>query len=134
MKFTNAILIGLSALPSLISAAPQPEAIAEAAPAPEAGITNALTKRESNGANCWRYTDYNRSYWRLSTWGPWDDDWGHGLLDNLRGQCGPDYGNLENWAFGYEAGVPPTDGWTSFDFDAPAYSSNCVQSAVWLAR
>lgn len=129
MMLSNSnILVALAALTHLTAgvALPQPD------PAPEAVAAPELDKREVNGANCWKNHDDYHAYFRLSTWGTWDQDWGQGLLDNIRGQCGQ-YGNVELWGFGYESGAPPTNGIASFYVGKDAYWSHCVQDAVWLA-
>ncbi|KAH7324054.1 hypothetical protein BKA65DRAFT_540601 [Rhexocercosporidium sp. MPI-PUGE-AT-0058] len=91
-----------------------------------------LAKRDKpNGALCQTHQDANdSSFYRLYTWGVWDQDWGQGLLDNLRGQC---FGNINDWKFNFESGVPPTNGVVTFWINSEGGGSKCVQDAIWLA-
>ncbi|KAG8851879.1 hypothetical protein FRB91_007320 [Serendipita sp. 411] len=96
-------------------------ALTVAAPAPEASEpSELLDKREANGASCHK----SSPAYTVTTWGSWDDDWGIGFLDNLRGQCGA----VENWGFSYSG----SSGQATFRLYKPA-SSNCVENAIWLA-
>ncbi|KAG8819338.1 hypothetical protein FRC18_012127 [Serendipita sp. 400] len=92
-----------------------------AAPTAEAGEPLVpLDKREPNGASCYEYW----GHYGVTTWGSWDNDWGKGFLDNLRGQCG----NILNWAFSYSG----SNGYASFSITGGA-ASHCVENAIWLA-
>lgn len=125
MKYHSTIITAVVSLSAFSTAAAIP-----AAEASSSGVT--LSKRDPNGANCWKWTDHYSSYFSLDTWGSWDDDWGTGFLDNLRGQC---LYNIEDWGFSYAQGPSPTNGKASFktaglgDFQ----NSGCVEEALWLA-
>ncbi|EPS38432.1 hypothetical protein H072_7833 [Dactylellina haptotyla CBS 200.50] len=73
-------------------------------------------------------------HFRFETWGQWDDDWGQGFLDNIRGHCGA---NVENWGFWYDQGPPPTWGHADFWIYAYPYGNynlpQCTLDAVWQA-
>jgi hypothetical protein len=129
------ILLCIAAVTNTITGAalPNPDAAAATSldTAPAAGT--ALEKREVNGANCWKWKNENTAHFLIKTWGPWDQDWGKGLLDNIRGQCWW-YNDVWNWQFHFDSGTPPTPGWASFFFLQPdAYYSHCVLDAIWLA-
>lgn len=127
------VLLGLASLTNIAigAATPQPNPAAEIVPAP-ATEASPLDKRENNGANCWRYEDAYASYFRLATWGTWDQDWGQRLLGQLRSQCWI-HGSVDDWYFGFEAGQSPTNGKASFKLARPAYDDRCVQDAIWSA-
>ncbi|KAH8719170.1 hypothetical protein GQ44DRAFT_829447 [Phaeosphaeriaceae sp. PMI808] len=127
MILSKSVVVGLVSLSNLAAGAATPRSDSLAAAPAEA-----IEKRETNGANCWRHTDGLTSYWRISTWGVWDQDWGKGLLDNLKGSCGQ-FGSPNNWGFAFESGAPPTNGMASFRLSPAAYTSHCVLDAIWLA-
>ncbi|KAH8730311.1 hypothetical protein GQ44DRAFT_701150 [Phaeosphaeriaceae sp. PMI808] len=104
-----------------------------------------LTKR-ANSANCalqWcGKPDRNgNTEVHVNTNGYWANDWGQGLLDNLRGQCGDVYG----WGFDYDGGDNSRGGHARFwiPFGRPCGSScgnnggvcsyRCVEDAIWRA-
>ncbi|KAG8822928.1 hypothetical protein FRB91_008156 [Serendipita sp. 411] len=86
-----------------------------------------VTKREANGAECKRRNDSSGStYYRLTTTGTWDDDWGRGFLDNIRGQC---KAIVYDWYFGYY-----DDGKGDCSFSITSFAAPwCVENAIWLA-
>ncbi|KAK6527753.1 hypothetical protein TWF694_004733 [Orbilia ellipsospora] len=103
-----------------------------------------ISKRE-DGANgiCHVYTEggdwdvytWTDWYFHYDTWGTWDDDWGTGFLDNLRGKCGVE---ILDWTFWYDAGAPPTWGRANFRIRVnwPGWSPNlpyCTRDAVTAA-
>ncbi|KAG8829397.1 hypothetical protein FRB91_007317 [Serendipita sp. 411] len=95
-------------------------ALTVAAPAAEANATaEPIDKRGGNGASC----GYSGGWYTVESWGSWDNDWGKGLLDNLRGQCG----NIVNWGFNYGGNG---NGYAGF---AQSGRSHCVEDAIWLA-
>lgn len=121
------LLLCIAAVTTTITGAALPN------PAEDSPVT-ALEKREVNGANCWKWKNENTAHFLIKTWGPWDQDWGKGLLDNIRGECSGQFHDVWNWQFHYEAGTPPTPGYASFFFLFPdVYYSHCVLDAVWLA-
>ncbi|KAF3937154.1 hypothetical protein ABW19_dt0209759 [Dactylella cylindrospora] len=134
-------LFGLTALFSLASAAAVPAPSAQELK--ERGInTPAFAKRE-NGAQAWCHVWVSRTalngytyedwYFRFDTYGSWDDDWGRGFLDNLRGHC---HAEVKDWGFRYEAGTPPTWGHATF-WISNGYGigplPQCTLNAVWSA-
>lgn len=129
MRFANAAFIGALLTATIASSA------AVAIPAAEQAQAASLAKRQDNGAWCGKWLDSSKNavQYIITTWGVWDDDWGNGLLDNVRGQCDAKYGNTENWAFNYQQGPPPTDGSASFRQAKGAGASRCVEDAIWLA-
>ncbi|KAG8771964.1 hypothetical protein FRC20_005766 [Serendipita sp. 405] len=69
-------------------------ALTVAAPTPEPdAVAEPVDKRGTNGASC----GTTLGWYTVESWGSWDNDWGIGLLDNLRGQCG----NIINWTINY---------------------------------
>jgi hypothetical protein len=115
MKLINYGTAFLFALSSVL-ATPMP-ATEDAAPA--------VVPRDGNTARC---TIKNEDVWTykfdIRSTGVWDDDWGHGLLDNLRGQCGW----IDRWGFDYNA----EQGHASF-VTSLAIRNHCVEDAIWLA-
>ncbi|KAF3920160.1 hypothetical protein AA313_de0203987 [Arthrobotrys entomopaga] len=96
-----------------------------------------IEKRDQG--SCWIHYWHGSGVWpiwyfRLDTWGEWDDDWGAGLLDNIRGKCYAwDY--VWDWQFYYDEGPPPTWGHATFDI-SPAFATatyQCVADAVAAA-
>ncbi|KAF3904453.1 hypothetical protein ABW20_dc0101658 [Dactylellina cionopaga] len=111
MKFST--LVGVASAIASITAAPAGEPVTD------------IEKRVDNGAHCqsWLGTEWG---FRIETWGErWDDDWGKGLLDNLRGQCG----EILDWRFEY---LPSHNGVASFR-TRRAIRAHCVEDAIWLA-
>jgi hypothetical protein len=106
--------IAILSLAAAISAAPAAD------PAPETD----LIQRANNGAYCksWHGTDWG---FTIETWGKWGSDWGRGLLDNLRGQCG----SILRWKFEYGSNG---NGYASFNTYG-GIRAHCVEDAIWLA-
>ncbi|EPS37232.1 hypothetical protein H072_9094 [Dactylellina haptotyla CBS 200.50] len=137
MLFTKPLILVFSSLAALSSAAALP---AEQETAVEKREDGPIQKRgDGPSAFCRYYTHYEHfsNYWhfRFDTWGQWDDDWGHGFLDNLRGKCGR---NIEDWGFWYDAGQAPTWGHADFKihdnlFDIGYLNPQCTLDAVWQA-
>ncbi|KAI5842278.1 hypothetical protein BZA05DRAFT_422619 [Tricharina praecox] len=102
------LLYAAAALGTLASAAP-----------------TSLTARATNSASCTydRNTRNMFKFW-VTTWGDWDNDWGQGYLDNLRGQCG----SITDWQFSYSG----SNGLATFTTSA-FIVANCVEDALWLA-
>ncbi|KAF3914816.1 hypothetical protein ABW20_dc0103173 [Dactylellina cionopaga] len=88
----------------------------------------ALKKRGGNWLNC-KETERlgNIRWYKIDTWGDWDDDWGHGFLDNLRGHCTEIY----DWGFWYDNGDTKLGGHASFN--TKVNSGQCVLDAAWAA-
>jgi hypothetical protein len=80
----------------------------------------------TNQANCHGYMDSNFSFqWTIDTQGPaFASDYGQGLLDNLRGQCG----DITSWGYTYYY----WGGRAIFDTNT-IIPGGCVENAVWLA-
>ncbi|KAF3935037.1 hypothetical protein ABW20_dc0105389 [Dactylellina cionopaga] len=130
-------------------------AIASAAPSPDikerdttTGVSQLETRVVKVGAgelekrdqgSCWIHYWHGGGVWpdwyfRLDTWGEWDDDWGAGLLDNIRGKCFIwDY--VWDWGFYYDSGPPPTWGHATFKVPGAFTQANweCVADAVAAA-
>lgn len=131
MLFSKSLLLFIATMTSTITGAALPDPAATV----DTPTSTALEKREVNGANCWKYRDEYNSWYLIKTWGTWDQDWGKGLLDNIRGQCNRNiYGDVQQWGFHFEAGPPPTPGYASFLFwNTDIYYNHCILDAVWLA-
>ncbi|OAL03532.1 hypothetical protein IQ06DRAFT_291297 [Phaeosphaeriaceae sp. SRC1lsM3a] len=145
MKLSNAFLMATAALVNISAGSPTTiaEPVSELA---ERGDTS-LVKR-GNWADCTINNPNgdsggNADIW-INTWGYWGNDWGKGLLDNLRGQCGGIYG----WQFGYVNGDNSKQGTAHFYAYVgdvlktgndgtcggdPFCSSHCIEDAIWLA-
>ncbi|KAF3916621.1 hypothetical protein ABW20_dc0103957 [Dactylellina cionopaga] len=103
-----------------------------------APTTPEITKREA-GAAAWVHfkppVTYDPAIWtfKVDTFGSWDDDWGHGFLDNLRAKCGGDSSILD-WGFWYESGQAPTWGHATFKINVFANGVElCVGDAARAA-
>jgi len=84
----------------------------------------ASAAQASNRAECYIMTPTD---YEVHSWGTWDDDWGSGLLNNLRNKCG----QIDGWGFGYNGGK---DGEGIASFTIPANSArNCVADATAAA-
>ncbi|KAG8827370.1 hypothetical protein FRC17_007854 [Serendipita sp. 399] len=105
------ISLGVSAAPTVAKGGPLPVD---------------LVKRGDNGASCNKRNQGGRDYVRVDTWGTWDNDWGRGFLDNLRGQCGW----VMDWKFEYYDNG--NKGSASFSISGGA-NAWCVENAIWLA-
>lgn len=142
MKFSNSILVAAATFVHLSATSPAP--IAEPLPGIAERDESKLAKR-GNWADCTINnpngdSNGNADIW-IHTWGYWGDDWGHGLLDNLRGQCG----EIDGWGFDYVNGDNSKEGTAHFyayhgnvlkTWDCngqPFCSSHCIENAVWLA-
>ncbi|KAG8751345.1 hypothetical protein FRC14_007981 [Serendipita sp. 396] len=101
---------------------PVPEPIPELGSSPNLPAT--IAKRDGNWAECYEHNTGNGIDFTINTWGTWDNDWGSGFLDNLRGQCG----QIWNWQFNYYGDM----GQAKFTLVwwIPAH---CVENAIWLA-
>ncbi|KAG9034857.1 hypothetical protein FS842_003771 [Serendipita sp. 407] len=107
---------------------PDPVPVPIPEPVPEPGTSDDLpatiAKRDGNWAQCYESLTLIGKDFTINTWGTWDDDWGRGFLDNLRGQCG----NVWNWQFYYDGSM----GRATYTLDK--YSrQHCVEDAIWLA-
>jgi hypothetical protein len=112
-----------------------------------AAVAEKLEKRDNWAqgtlSNCFGNDPNGNAQIHIDTWGYWADDWGSGLLDNLRGQCGGIY----DWQFWYDNGDNSLGGHAQFyayDGDVCAAnagcpggtgicSGHCVENAIWLA-
>jgi hypothetical protein len=87
-----------------------------------------VTRRDGNGASCKIAGGKAGTIgydFTITTSGNWDDDWGKGLLDNLRGQCGW----ISDWGFDYIGG-----GQGQAVFSTTIWiRQHCVEDAIWLA-
>ncbi|KAG8772984.1 hypothetical protein FRC20_002504 [Serendipita sp. 405] len=112
---------------SLGTSSPTPEAV-NGTLSLNGTLSGDLTKRDGNGAECKRRPDSSGlNYYKLTTWGPWVNDWGQGFLDNIRGEC---KANVYNWYFQYYENGAKGD--CSFQITAQA-APWCVENAVWDA-
>jgi len=117
MKFlTTTAIASLIAAVAAAPAAAVPEPVA-------AGVTN-VVERANNGAYCQSWSGGTWGF-TIETWGDWDNDWGTGLLDNLRGQCG----DIWEWEFAYNQN---TNGFARFKTSG-LIRAHCVEDAIWLA-
>ncbi|KAK6516014.1 hypothetical protein TWF281_004604 [Arthrobotrys megalospora] len=131
----------LASLLAITYAAPAPEAEKRATEHVDvARDVSQLPKRDQGSCwihDAWAWTSNNqlRHYYLVQTWGQWDDDWGAGLLDNIRGKCDtPTRKGPYDWAFGYDPGTPPTWGHATFWMDEKGgTSSACIGDAVVAA-
>ncbi|USP79486.1 hypothetical protein yc1106_06760 [Curvularia clavata] len=83
-----------------------------------------LTKR-GKAADCqFLYVVLENLFW-IKMWG-WGDDYGRGLLDNIRGQCGPVVG----WVCDYHSS---SGAWEAGGSLPLGIRSHCVEDAIWLA-
>ncbi|KAG8839253.1 hypothetical protein FRB91_007126 [Serendipita sp. 411] len=116
---------------TMASPMPNPDPVPEPVPEPTPELESSpnlpatIAKRDGNWAACYENNTGNGIDFTINTWGTWDDDWGRGFLDNLRGQCG----QIWNWQFNYPY---PDMGQAKFTLVwwIPAH---CVENAIWLA-
>jgi hypothetical protein len=121
-KLPKAFKMKLLTATSLFSILALTSAIPTATPALE---TQSI-RQVQNGAGCSGAHDSFALYFTIRTWGPWQEtDYGQGLLDNLRGQCGW----ITSWGFNYLA---DGSGYATFN-TADTIRGHCVEDAVWLA-
>ncbi|KAG9055565.1 hypothetical protein FS842_001839 [Serendipita sp. 407] len=92
---------------------------------PIVGTVQDLDIRATNGASCRKKGSDRGMQYNLDTWGSWDDDWGRGFLDNLRGRCG----TISSWGFWYTG----DQGQASFVIAFTSDGHHCVEDALWLA-
>lgn len=121
-------LASLSAILSLLAiTSALPTAIPEPSPLPAADLAARQGSSQNNMAACNGIEDTNFTFkWSIETLGPaFATDWGKGLLDNLRGQCGL----ITNWGYTYE---PDGTGLAVFNTNT-IIPGGCVENAVWLA-
>lgn len=100
--------------------------LSTAVAAPADSASGALEKRDlPDWANC--VVSYGTFYdnFQIQTTGPWADNYGSGLLDNVRGQCGV----VTGWTFSYDN---LGNGWGYFNL-AKIRPDHCVEDAIWLA-
>ncbi|KAF3924573.1 hypothetical protein ABW20_dc0103879 [Dactylellina cionopaga] len=119
------------ALPAAEPAAvAEPAALALARAKPSAD-SKELAKRGGNWLNCWTRLDSSIGRWEfyIDTWGDWDNDWGHGFLDNLRGECQRE---IVSWGFWYDDGNTLAGGHAHF-FIWNLGNAQCVLNAGWDA-
>ena len=142
MKFSNSIVMAAATLAQIATASPLV--------AREDSSNNTLVARDGNWATCTINNcglgdqNSNAEVW-ISMGGPWANDWGHGFLDNLRGECGGDSA-IYDWGYDYtdnngnarahfyanhgnvcnlDHGACPNG--------APYCSSTCIERALWDA-
>ncbi|EPS37901.1 hypothetical protein H072_8415 [Dactylellina haptotyla CBS 200.50] len=136
MRFTFAAVVGMLAATVAASAIPVSEPVSpakrEAFPDPAMTPNSQgaeIVKRGGNWINCEKRS-LGGCWWNYKMWtyGDWDDDWGNGYLDNLRGQC-PD--NIEGWGFWYDENNTKLGGHASFA--VKNCDDNCILDAAWLA-
>jgi len=66
----------------------------------------------------------------VGTSGPWGDDWGRGLLNSLRRECG----QINDWGFSYSGnGQPSLGGTGTATFTTQKSSNGCVEKAIRAA-
>ncbi|EPS44979.1 hypothetical protein H072_1063 [Dactylellina haptotyla CBS 200.50] len=89
------------------------------------------TEIEKRGGNWLKCVETSRiGSWRtykIDNWGDWDDDYGRGYLDNLRGHCQDVY----NWKFDYDEGNTSLGGHASFTIKV--YNGQYALDAAWDA-
>ncbi|KAF3091324.1 hypothetical protein TWF569_001632 [Orbilia oligospora] len=121
MKFSILAAAACAIGAHTVAAAPTAEPVAD-------NSVNNLQARENNGAGCFYHSP--AAPWReftVLTSGPWTrGNWGRGLLDNLRGQCGL----ITDWKFEYNGSNG--NGKATFKTDL-VHPAKCVKDAVWLA-
>ncbi|KAK6356016.1 hypothetical protein TWF718_000389 [Orbilia javanica] len=122
MKFSALAVIASATAIHTVTAAPTGSTVAESA------AKNLEARQGPNKAWCFYHSPaapYRE--FTIVTSGPWTrNDWGRGLLDNLRGQCGV----ISNWKFEYNGsnGNGKATFWTDL-----VHPANCVKDAIWLA-
>jgi hypothetical protein len=120
LSFTTPFLSLLAlttALPTPQSSSPSTAIVQRQNP----GIQNNI----GNGGDCVEFVGVLGSYlgFQIHVWGPWlATDYGQGLLDNLRGQCGW----IQDWGFTYWADGSGFVTFTTWD-EIPYH---CVESAI----
>ncbi|KAK6497739.1 hypothetical protein TWF481_012142 [Arthrobotrys musiformis] len=148
MKFTTIFAIASAIMMSTVTAAPAPVAAPDALAAPvdapaaieaiapiqdleersEIEATTAhIEERANNGGRCTYKKQLVYNEFKVITWGPWAKrrDYGRGLLDNLRGQCGV----ITDWQFWYRSDGTGVGTFKTIIFNSP----KCVRDAIWLA-
>jgi hypothetical protein len=125
----STLVATLASSNSLVSALPKPEPAP--APAPVPAIINAINpgpifsvQDDTKSAYC-SISNRQLSYKVGIDMDGWGRDYGQGLLDNLRGQCGA----VTEWEWWSNSNTAAT-AW----FNLPIFiRSHCVEDAIWLA-
>ncbi|KAF3906338.1 hypothetical protein ABW20_dc0103895 [Dactylellina cionopaga] len=135
MRFTSVVGIlaaAITAVNAIPAAEPAVGAKRDANPVPITVAKDAeIEKRGGNWINCAKRSLGGCWYnYKMSTYGDWDDDWGKGYLDNLRGQCGGSL-TIEGWTFWYDENNTKLGGHA--EFAGCTDDSNCILDAAWLA-
>jgi hypothetical protein len=116
----------------IISLATFTSALPTLAAVPEASSSKVLVARQGGGPNeasCYGRHDPNHFALGLTiyTTGPaFATDYGRGLLDNLRGQCG----QINNWGYSYYNNNQ--NGVATFEM-SQFIRPHCVEDAIWLS-
>jgi hypothetical protein len=149
MKLSSYLVLTTATLANLVLGTPAPLVEAQA----DVGIETsnpALVARGSNWAQCsisssCKADGNGNVEVYIDTSGSWANDYGKGLLDNLRGQCGGS-GKIYSWQFTYAGSDKNGRGQAHFyaaynrickttncGGNSHLCSSHCVEDAIWLA-
>ncbi|KAF3912549.1 hypothetical protein ABW20_dc0110359 [Dactylellina cionopaga] len=134
MHFASISVVGILTTALAVNAIPAAEPAVDIKrdgnPIPVVAVKDAeVEKRGGNWINCRKYSLGGCWYhYDMDTYGDWDDDWGNGFLDNLRGHCG----DVDGWGFWYDNGNTKLGGHAKFA-SCTGDQPNCILDAAWAA-